>query len=143
MIDQIKRDIVTAMKQKDETKRNILRLVLTECELIENRGQSVDPVKVIQKLIKSNEETLSYNPGDDVVTKLEKEISIMEEYLPKKLTKADIMTILSPLEEQIVNAKNDGQAIGIAMNTLKKVGGIVDPSEVKTVLGKIRLQSES
>lgn len=141
MLESIKQDIINAMKSKEEVRKNILRLLLSECNLADVRGQKVNVENIAKKLIKSNLETLSICTDEDTIARLNTEISILEEYLPPKLTGEELVRVVSDYEDLILNTKNDGAAVGVVMSKLKSF--TVQPDEVKNIVHGIRLQSES
>jgi uncharacterized protein YqeY len=138
MLQQIKQDIIASMKAKNTVKTSILRLIVSECDLINARTGKVtdeDVTNVIKKMIKSIEESLEAIRGKwtdryDLI----QEQAILENYLPRKLCVEEIEEKLD--KEMIKNSKNDGMAIGLAMKSLK--GCFIDGSDVKLVVEKIR-----
>jgi uncharacterized protein YqeY len=57
--EQIKKDLMQAMKAKDDEKKNTLRVVMGEFARSETKVLSDDAVvKVLKKLVKSERETL-------------------------------------------------------------------------------------
>jgi uncharacterized protein YqeY len=137
MLKQIKKDVITSMKSGDKVKTSILRLVVSECDLIRARTNSVtddDVIKVIEKLVKSIQETLKLATKKDDLINLVSEISILESFLPKKLTLKEIKEKLDG--ESIMNSKNVGMAIGVAMKQLK--GLSFNNADVKLVVEEIR-----
>lgn len=58
--EQIKKDLTTAMKAKDEDRKSALRVILGEFARGDAKSLSDDEaVKILRKLIKSEQETLS------------------------------------------------------------------------------------
>jgi uncharacterized protein YqeY len=137
MIQQIKQDIIKSMKNKDSVRTSILRLVVSECDLINARTGKVtdqDVIKVIEKFIGSIDETIALTKNEKALVNLRNEIYILESYLPLKLTVEEIKEKLD--REVIISCKNDGMAMGAAMKSLK--GLFFDSSDVKLVVEKIR-----
>ena len=137
MLQQIKQDIIASMKAKNTVKTSILRLVVSECDLINARTGKVtdqDVVKVIEKFIGSIDETIALTKDEKCLVNLRNEIYILESYLPPKLTIEEIEEKLD--RELIKNSKNDGMAMGVAMKSLK--GLFFDSSDVKQVVEIIR-----
>ena len=137
MLQQIKQDIIESMKAKNTVKTSILRLVVSECDLINARTGKVtdqDVVKVIEKFIGSIDETIALTKDEKCLVNLRNEIYILESYLPPKLTIEEIEEKLD--RELIKNSKNDGMAMGVAMKSLK--GLFFDSSDVKQVVEIIR-----
>lgn len=81
--EQIKKDMMQAMKDKDDEKKNTLRVVMGEFGRAEAKTLSDDEVvKVLKKMVKSERETReqSGQPGDS------RYIEILESYLPKMVS---------------------------------------------------------
>ena len=145
LLEQIKSDIKHAMLTRDEARRDILRVVIGEVQRKVGAESDDDVKRTIRKIIEGNTETLS-NLGNDVRTsKLVKENEILNEYLPKMWSVEQIEAFFlnsnEPYFEQIIEAKGEGTAMGLAMRTLKSVNAPVDGKDVKLVIQKIRSQS--
>jgi uncharacterized protein YqeY len=146
LTEQIKSQLRTAMKEKNETKRNILRVVLGDVSTLEVRaGKTItddDVAKVVRKVMQGNEETMGYlKPETDKYKILAEENNVLTTLLPKTLSTKDIMTELEPLIGELKNAKNSGQATGTAMKHLKSKGLNVLGEDVKKVIEDIRLSN--
>lgn len=138
----IKSNLITAMKEKNETKKNIYRVVLGEIDTLESR--QVKPLsdegvaKVIRKVVQNNKETLFFVKDNSAKETLNTENDILESLLPKTLTTKEIEFLLTELKSKITDANNEGQAIGIAMKFLKEKQAIVNGEDVKTIVASIR-----
>ncbi len=62
----------------------------------------------------------------------------MESLLPKAWDKEAIAVVLAPLREELRAAKNDGQAMGVAMKALKAKGATTNPDDVKAAVASVR-----
>jgi hypothetical protein len=85
--EQIKKDLMQAMKVKDEEKKSALRVIMGEFGRGEKKELTDDEaVKVLKKLVKSERETLEQSGrlGDN------RYIEILESYMPKMATDDDI-----------------------------------------------------
>jgi len=134
---QIRDDVKTAMKAKDDVRRNILRVVLGDVETQEARtGKTLEDEqvhKVIRKLIESNKEALAARHDD----KLVQENTVLEVYLPQLLSQDKILEALKPIENDL-KAMQGGQAIGRAIGYLKKEGLAADGKDVTAVVKGIQ-----
>ena len=84
---QIKSDLTTAIKAKDEEGKDTLRVILGEFGRLDKKELSDDEVvKILKKLIKSEKEMLEIKG----VATDSRFISIIENYLPKMATEAEI-----------------------------------------------------
>ena len=125
MLQQIKKDKVAAIKSKDSVRSNILSVIIGEAE-----RSDVDIIKIIEKLIASNEEVLSHRTdgsGDILL----QENSILHSYLPKKLTGRDLHKFISQLD---INEAHFGKAIGAVVQAAKSAGYRIDGKEVSQFL---------
>lgn len=127
---QIKSDLTAAMKAKDEEKKDTLRVILGEFGRLDKKELSDDEVaKILKKLIKSEKEMLE-KKGDATDSSF---ISIIENYLPKMATEAEIANWI----EQNIDFsefKNKMQAMGLIM---KHFGATADGNAVKKILQRM------
>jgi uncharacterized protein YqeY len=142
LIDDIKKQILGAMKSGDVVARDVLRLVLGEIQTAEARKNAPasedDAIGAVRKLIKSNEETLGLTTDGERQTVLRREIEVLSALLPKQLSVDDIIAALASEHEAIKAAKTDGQATGIAMKHLKASGAAVSGNDVGAAVKKLR-----
>lgn len=90
-----------AMRDKDEIKRNSLRLTLSNVKMAEvDAGEDLDDLAVfaiLQKEIKTKEETIAeaQKAGrPDMIIPLEEEIVFLKEFLPKELSDAELTELI-------------------------------------------------
>jgi len=137
LTNQIRDDVKTAMKSRDDVRRNILRVVLGDVETQESRtGKALEDEqvhKVIRKIIAGNEEALEARPDD----KLVKENEVLNAYLPQLLSQDKILEALKPIEGDL-KAMQGGQAIGRAIGFLKSEGLAADGKDVTAVVKGIQ-----
>ena len=127
---QIKKDLSAAIKARDEDKKNTLRVVIGEFGRLDKKELSNDEVvKILKKLIKSEKEVLEQK-GETADSAF---IAIVENYLPKMASEADI---LSWIRENVdfSQFKNKMQAMGVIM---KHFGATADGNVVKQILLKM------
>ena len=124
---QIKKDLTSAIKAKDDVKKDTLRVVLGQFGRSDKKELSDDEVvKVLRKLIKSEKEVLDIK-GDDSDSEY---IKNLESYLPKMATDEEIkMWIEKNID--FSQFKNKMQAMGSIM---KHFGSSADGNTVKKVL---------
>ncbi|HEY8074605.1 MAG TPA: GatB/YqeY domain-containing protein [Labilithrix sp.] len=142
IVDDLKRRITAAMKGGDTVARDVLRLALGEIQSGEARKNATyseeEAAAALRKLIKSNEETLQLSGEGPRATDLRREIEVLTELLPARLTPDQIVEILASQRDAIKAAGNDGQATGIAMKHLKTIGAAADGKDVSAAVKKIR-----
>ena len=97
LVDQIQKDIVAAMKSKDEARLSTLRMVKSALQLksVEKMGQLDDKESqaVLNTLIKQRKESVEqFTKGgrQEMADKEAAEIAVIESYLPEAASEADI-----------------------------------------------------
>ena len=112
IIDEIKNANIQAMKEKDALARAIYGIVMSKYMqvTIEARAQGnevgdAEMVKVIQKTIKElTEECENYKKVGNMeeATNIERQMVLLERYLPKLLSAEEIKNIIVNLEDKTV-----------------------------------------
>ena len=143
-IDEIRGEMVKAMKAKDKARKDVLSLLLAELKNVEinNRTPLTDEegAQVILKQIKQLKETKSLTPADrtDILEECDYSISVLEEYAPKMMDETEIKSVieetLKELEIQTPTAKDKGKIMKVLM---PKVKGKADGRLVNQVLGSM------
>ena len=127
---QIKIDLMGAMKARDEEKKSTLRVIMGEFARADAKELSDDAViKVLKKLIKSEKETLSQKGSDENTTF----VRIIETYLPKMASEDEIIAWVDD-NIDLSQFKNKMQAMGSIM---KHFGKMADGNTVKDILSKM------
>jgi uncharacterized protein YqeY len=143
--EKINQDLKEAMKAKDAKKRDALRLLSSafkQIEVDERRELSdEDTVKIIQKQVKSRNDSIEqYKKADrqDLVDKEQEEIDVYEMYLPKQLSDDELSDAIKEIITK-VNAqsiKDIGKVMGVAS---KDLAGLADGKRInecaKNLLG--------
>ena len=98
--ERISADYMTAFKAKDSVAKNLLSVIKGEIQTIEkNTGidnmSDEDVTKILNKTVKSLKETLQASASEDTKS----ELSIVEAYLPKQLSKDEIFSKVLDLKE--------------------------------------------
>ena len=134
--ERMKSSLKTAMFEKNDVKKNILRVALGEIEQLQmsrqqgNRAVTDDQIaKILKQIFQSNLETLENTPEGDRKTLLESENVILGEFMPKQLTQEEIRMKLS---SQTLPPGKAG--MGFAMKYFKEQGDFVDGEDVKKVI---------
>ena len=140
MYDKIKSDIVSALKEKDTLKLQTLRGVKGEVDLehINKKVEINDDllITVISRGIKTRRESIEeFKKGnrDDLISKTNSEIELLQTYLPKQLTEDEINTILDDVFKKInpTSAKEMGLIMKEVSPLLK---GKADMSHVSMMI---------
>lgn len=141
LVDDIKQRIRQAMKAQATVEREILRVALGEIQTVEARSGSVTDEQaqgIVRKLLKSNEETLAISGEAAARATLEQENAVLRSLLPQTWSVEQIAAALEPVRDALRAAASDGQAVGIAMKTLKPAGAPVEGKDVAAAVAKIR-----
>lgn len=135
LAEQIQKDIVAAMKAKEELRLSVLRMVKAAIQLkeVEKMRPLEEPeaIQLLQTLLKQRKESIDqFTKGgrQDLVEKETKELRIIESYLPAGATEAEMDTAIA-------------KAIGdTGATSLKQMGAVVKAAKEaltgKTVDGK-------
>ena len=112
LLDELKKANLEAMKNKDKDARSVLSVVLTKCQLlmVEAKAQNKEfnenqVLEVIQKVLKElsdeKEGYLKVN-NQERVASIEKQEATIKAYLPKQLTKEEILEEINKLSDKSV-----------------------------------------
>lgn len=143
-IDEIRGEMVKAMKAKDKARKDVLSLLLAELKNVEinNRTPLTDEEgnQVILKQIKQLKETLSLTPADrqDIIDECNFSISVLEEYAPKMMDESEIKAVIEETLKELSIETPTAQDKGKIMKVLMpKVKGKADGKLVNQVLGSM------
>ncbi len=142
LIDDIKDQVLQAMRAKDSARRDLLKVVLGELQTVAARtGEDMDDdqaQRIIRKMVKSNLEMAELSKRPEVVQQMKTELVVLESLLPKTLTIEQIIEALAPVTDAVKAAGNDGQATGTAMKHLKSSGAVVEGRDVGQAVKRLR-----
>jgi uncharacterized protein YqeY len=132
-----------AIKEKDDISKNSIRLALSSIKQIEvDKGEELDDISifgVIQKEIKTRDETIAEAlKGDrnEMIPPLEKEISILQKFLPSELTDDELNKIVEKAISEL-NATSIKQ-MGILMkNIIEEVQGRASNDRISKIVRSI------
>ena len=142
-IDEIRSEMVAAMKAGDKERKAALSFLLSSLnKAIDKRADLTEEEEgqVILKEIKQLKETLEMTPADrtDLIEETQKRLSVLEEYAPKMMDadeiKAVIQTVLSELGIETPTAKEKGK---IMKELMPRVKGKADGKEVNQILASM------
>jgi uncharacterized protein YqeY len=145
--DKVREKFEEAKRAGNREEKNLLSVILGDISTAEARSGKELPEaeveKLLRKLVESNAETLtqlrSHRPDDPQVAVLEREIAFLKTILPETLDAAAIAKALEPVRADIIGAKNEGQATGVAMKHLKAQGLKVLGQDVAVAVQTIRM----
>ena len=140
MRERILKDLVTAMKEKDKEKLAVLRMVKGAMQLEEiNKKEELkddEVIAVLAKQIKTRKESIvEFQKGNrnDLVKQTEKEIEILETYMPEQLSGEEVEKIIVEAIQKVnASAPSDmGKVMGIITPLLR---GKADMSSVSKMV---------
>lgn len=140
MRERILEDLKLAMKNQDKQKLAVIRMVkgAISLEEINTKKELNDDeiISIIAKQIKTRKESIEdFKKGnrDDLIKQTEEEIAILNEYMPKQLSKEEVDSIINDIFNTI---KPTSMAdMGNIMKEAKaKLNGQADMSEVSKII---------
>jgi len=140
---QIEKDIIDAMRSKQQSKLNALRFLKNAIQLVEKNDLSEldeDGVqKVVAKQVKDRKESIKmFEQGgrDDLVLKETEELQIIELYLPPQMSEEDIEAIVVEAISSMgaSSLQDKGKVMGYCM---KQLQGNADGTIVNDIVTKL------
>lgn len=146
MLEKFNKDIITAMKAKDQFRLTVLRMVkgAMQLESINKKIEVNDELLIdtVSKQIKlRNDSILEFEKANrsDLVEKNKKEMDILKEYLPEQLTTDELDDIL----EQVFSKVNPASPKDMGL-IMKEVTPLVKgKADMKLVSEKIKTKLSS
>jgi uncharacterized protein YqeY len=146
LVEQIEKDLTAAMKARQELRLSVLRMAKSALKLkqveLNKPLDDAQAVAVLRTLVKQRHDSVEqFRKGgrEDLATKEEQEIKILEEYLPAGASDEDIDAAVGDAitETGAVGAKDIGKVMKAAMAKLagKNADGKRVNEKVRTKLG--------
>lgn len=142
-IDEIRAEMVAAMKNKDKERKESLSMLLSALKnkAIDKRADLApdEENEVIKKEIRQTKETLESAPADrtDIIEQCEKRLAVYKEFVPEDLSEDAIRDIikgvLADLGIDTPTAKDKGR---IMKELMPKVKGKAEGSVVNKIVGE-------
>ena len=143
LYDRITEDVKTAMKNKEEARLSVLRMVLAamknkRIDLLRDLTEA-EAQGVVRILVKQYGDALAdFTRGDrkDLADKTAQEILILESYVPAAPTEATVRAVVSKKIEELgaKSAADFGKVMGAAMKELPGVSGDAVTKVVRELL---------
>ncbi|APC48220.1 GatB/YqeY domain-containing protein [Virgibacillus halodenitrificans] len=143
LLEQLNQDMKQAMKNKDKETLSVIRMVKASLqnESIKLGKDSLtedEELTILSREVKQRKDSLQEFKSagrDDLVEKLEREINILQEYMPKQLTTEELEAIVqSTIQEVNATSKKDmGKVMSAVM---PKVKGKADGSQINEIVQK-------
>lgn len=142
-IDEVRAEMVTAMKNKDKERKDSLSMLLSALKnkAIDKREDLTpdEENEVIKKEIRQTKETLETAPADrtDIIGQCEKRLAVYKEFVPEDLSEDAIREIirevLAGLGIENPTAKDKGK---VMKELMPKVKGKAEGSVVNKIVGE-------
>ncbi len=140
LAERINNDLKECMKNKDSFKLSVIRMIkgAMQLEKKDPRAELTDDemIKVISKQIKMRNDAINeFKKADrqDLISQNEKEIEILNSYLPPKLSDEEVNKILDEAFS-LVNPTSSKDIGKIMKEVSSKVAGRADMSVVSTLI---------
>jgi uncharacterized protein YqeY len=142
--EKINKDLVVAMKAKDDVTLRGIRAIKSAIQLAktDGSGQAIDEareVQMLQKLVKTRQESLDIfekNNREELAQKEREEIAVIKRYLPAMIEGAELEAILQKIvaETGATSAKDMGKVMGAAN---KQLAGKADGRAISEIVKKL------
>ena len=140
-IDEVRADMVKAMKAKDKDTKETLSMLLAALKnkAIDKREDLTpeEETQVILKEIKQTKETLDMTPADrtEIIEECNKRLAVLEQYAPQMMDEAEIKEVVaSVLAEMGLDAPTAKDKGKIMKNLMPKVKGKADGKLVNEIV---------
>ena len=134
----IKKDMVQAMKDRDDLTKTVLRTLSSEFKNAEiDKGASledVDVIKVLSKLEKQRKDSIqAYKEAgrEDLVSTEMSELEIIQSYLPAKLTTEELSKLVDESISELGESANFGSVMKLVVS---KAQGKADGNQIKDLV---------
>lgn len=123
MKDQMMKEIIQAMREKNRVKKGVLQLVKSALELAEKEKKAPlteeEEIRIVQREVKQTKDSLEEAEKygrDDLIAEAKERLEILANYLPQQLSEAEVKEQL--VAAGITQGMNMGDAMKVAMATL-------------------------
>ena len=142
MIDVIRKEMMTAMKNKDKERKESLSMLLSALKnaQIDKREELTEAEEntIIAKEIKQTKETMDTCRGDrtDIIDECKARLAVLEEFAPEQMSEeqieAEINAVLAELGIDAPTMKDKGK---VMKNLMPRVKGKADGKLVNQLVG--------
>ena len=135
LLTRLTEDMKTALKAGQKDRLGVIRMLLSDVkniDLMPNKPTAEQVVEAYAKKLKKGVEEYEKLNKPDEVAKLQSEIAVVEEYLPKKASTADTEKLVDEfVSKNTFTEKDFGRAMGAFM---KAHGSAVDAGQANQLL---------
>lgn len=144
--DKLTDELKLAMKSSDVDRKRVIRMVISSIRNNEidkgNQLGDAEIISILHKEIKSRHEVIDgakLNDRQDLIKEAEKDISILEEFLPKGLTEQEVVEIVkTAIKEE--NASLPSDMGKVMKNVLPKISGRAPGNQVSQIVKDLLLK---
>ena len=136
-------DLKQAMRGGDKVRRGVIRLLMANIKNAEIAHQSelddADILGIIAKEIRQRKESIeSFKQGtrDDLVAQEEAELVVLQEYLPRQMTREEIIAEARRVIEE-VGAQGPGDKGKVMPKLIAQLKGKADGREINAVVTEL------
>ncbi len=141
--DKLLEDLKNSMKEKNVIRKNVIQMVRAAILQVEKDKKvelsDEDIINIMAKEAKKRKDSLEdYKKSNrqDLIEQIEEEIHIIEEYLPKQLSKEEIAKIVKEVINEV--GANSIKDMGKVMKTAKeKIGAASDGKTINEVVKEL------
>lgn len=136
-------DLKNSMKEKNEIRKNVVQMVRAAILQVEKDKQieltDEQIIEIMAKEAKKRRDSISdYEKGgrEDLVNNIKQEVSIIEEYLPKQLSKEEVLTIVKDVITEVgaTSIKDMGKVMKAAK---EKIGAASDGKTINEAVKEL------
>lgn len=143
-IDEIRAEMVKAMKNKDKDRKETLAMLLAALKnkAIDKRADLTpeEEFEVVKKEIKQTKETMDLAPADrtDIIDQCKARLAVLSEFAPEEMSEDAIRAVIQEVLTGLGIEKPTGKDKGKIMKELMpKVKGKADGSLVNKIVGEM------
>ena len=145
--DKIKKDIIEALKNKDEVRVTTLRMLKAAIEqkFIENGREELkeeDVLQALRKQVKQIQDSIdAFTNGNrnDLVKKEETSLSILKDYLPPQASLEEIKAVILEIIDEI-NTQGPADFGKVMKKTMAALKGKADGKDVSVIVKQVLLR---
>ena len=137
LLSKLQDDLKTALKAGQKDRLQVIRMMLSDVQnvdLMPNKPTEQQAVEAYAKKLRKSQEEYEKIGRTAESDKLKWELSVVEEYLPKKASTGDTEKLVAEfLSKHTFNEKEVGKAMGLFM---KQHAGKIDPASANAAIRK-------
>lgn len=141
MLKTLQSDMVAAMKSGDRQRKDVLSQLIARAKLLAKNDKNREPtdrdvIQAVEKTIKDTKDTREFAiKGGRETEAFDFEIEVVSAYLPKQLTRDELLSIIN----ELLKTGPEGKAARghVMKNMNAEYKGSFDPQQVNSILGEL------